>query len=172
VVDVEAGVHAAVLGQAHRHVGVVVDDRDLEALSQGARDPAEMVERHGEDDDGVHIPLALQDLLQMAAPPRRHPALDDLPGSPLSSRLRRIVLGPAHVRVFLHARQHSLGSGEQLALAVARVWLGAPPGRLQPATTVGGQDQVDTGLVEALPDLPPSRRAAVAEVEIDRGDDG
>ena len=53
VVVVEARVHAAELGQAHRHVAVVEDDRDAEALAQRRRDAAEVRHRHGEDDDRV-----------------------------------------------------------------------------------------------------------------------
>src|SRR5262245_15189055 len=50
VVVVEAGIHAAEHGQAHRHVAVVEDDRDVEALAQRRRDAAEVRHRHGEDD--------------------------------------------------------------------------------------------------------------------------
>ena len=45
VVPVEAGVHASELGQAHRHVAVVEDDRHAEPLAQRGRDPAQV--RHG-----------------------------------------------------------------------------------------------------------------------------
>ena len=60
VVPVEAGVHAAELRQAHRHVAVVEDDRDAEALAQGRRDAAQVRHRHGEDDDRIRA-LALDE---------------------------------------------------------------------------------------------------------------
>ena len=60
---------------------------------------------------------------------------------------------------------------EHLAFAVARVGLGAPPGRFDRGPAVRREDQVDPGLVHPLPDLPPGGRAAVPEMEVDRGDD-
>src|SRR5262245_3094589 len=70
VVVVEAGVHAAELGQAHRHVAVVEDDRDPEPLAQRRRDAPEVRHRHREDDDRVG-PLLLDESLEMAEPARR-----------------------------------------------------------------------------------------------------
>ena len=59
VVVVEPGVHAAELGQAHRHVAVVEDDRDAESLPQVGGDPAEVRHRDGEDEHRVG-PLPLR----------------------------------------------------------------------------------------------------------------
>jgi hypothetical protein len=36
---------------------------------------------------------------------------------------------------------------------------------------IGSEDQVDAGLIHAFPDLPPGRRAPIAEVQIDGRDD-
>src|SRR5262249_50386377 len=58
-----------------------------------------------------------------------------------------------------------------LALTVGRIRRGAPPGRLDRAAPVRRHDEVDALLVEPLPELPPGGRAAVAEVEVDRGRD-
>src|SRR6185437_1890827 len=60
---------------------------------------------------------------------------------------------------------------ERLALVKGRVRRGAPPRRLDRPAAVGGHDEVDTLLAEALPELPPGGGAAVAEVEVDRGRD-
>src|SRR5207237_5844593 len=42
----EARVHPAELGQAHRYVAVIEDDRDAEALPKEGRDSPQVVERH------------------------------------------------------------------------------------------------------------------------------
>ena len=79
VVDVEAGVHATELRQAHGHVAVVVDDRDAEPLPQRRRDAAQVAHRDGVDDNRVDVALALEDPLQVALPARGDPAPDGLP---------------------------------------------------------------------------------------------
>ena len=86
VVVVEARVHAAELGQAHRHVAVVEDDRHAELLAQRRRDPAEVRHRHGEDDDRVG-PLALDEPLEVPPPARRDPAPDRLAREPVGERV-------------------------------------------------------------------------------------
>src|SRR5262249_40589516 len=60
---------------------------------------------------------------------------------------------------------------ERLALDVGRVRRCPPPGRLDRPPAVRRDDEVDPLLVQPLPELPPGRRAAVAEVEVDRGGD-
>ena len=120
VVPVEAGVHAAELGQAHRHVAVVEHDRDAEALAQRGRDAAEVRHRHGEDDDRVG-PLALDEPLEVPAPARRHPAPDHLARHPVAEPVVRVVLGAAEVRVALQPRASVARAGERLALEVGRV---------------------------------------------------
>ena len=84
----------------------------------------------------------------------------------------RAVLGAPEVAVALQPREPAAGRGEALALDPGRVRRGAPPGRLDRPAAVRRHDQVDADLVQALPELPPRRRAAVAEVEVDRGRDG
>src|SRR5439155_324026 len=59
--------------------------------------------------------------------------------------------------------------GVQLGFAIERVRRRPPPGRFDRMSPVRCDDQIDADLVQALPELPPGRRAAVAEVEIDRG---
>src|ERR671939_350039 len=51
------------------------------------------------------------------------------------------------------------------AYAVGGVRLRSPPGALDRPAAVRRDDQVDARLVHPLPELPPGRRAAVAEVE-------
>ena len=171
MVPVEAGVHAAELRQAHRHVAVVEDDRDAEALAQGRRDAAQVRHRHREDDDRVR-PLALDEPVEVLLPARRHPAPDHLARHPVAEAVLRIVLGAAQVRVALEPRDEVARAGERLALAVGRVRRGAPPRRLDRPAAVRRDDEVDALLVQPLPELPPGGRAAVAEVEVDGGGDG
>ena len=171
VVVVEAGVHAAELGQAHRHVAVVEDDRDPEPLAQRRRDAAEVRHRHGEEDDRIGA-LPLDEPLEMAPPARRHDAPDRLARDAVERRLLRLVLRPAQVAVALEPRQAAADGGVRLALAVGRVRRRPPPGRLDRAAAVRRDDEVDAGLVHPLPELPPGGRAAVAEVEVDGGRDG
>ena len=172
MVVVEARVHAAELGQAHRHVAVVEDDRHAEALAQVGRDPAEVRHRHGEDDDRVDVLLRLEHPGQVPPPARRHPAPDRLARDLVERRLVRRVLGPPQVAVALDAREPGPHRGEALALRPGRVRRRPPPGRLDRPAAVGRHDQVDADLVEPLPELPPGGRAAVAEVEVDRRRDG
>ena len=117
VVVVEAGVHAAELGQAHWHVAVVEDHRHAEALAQVRGDAAEVRHRHGEDDDRVDVALALEHPGQVAPPARRHPAPDRLPRDLVERRLVGRVLRPAQVPVALDAREPGPNRGEALALA-------------------------------------------------------
>ncbi len=133
VVVVEAGVHAAELGQAHRHVAVVEDDRHGEPLAELRRHAAQVAHRHGEDDDGVDVPLALEDPLEVALPARRHPAPDHVADELVGRRVGRALLGTPDVRVALDAGDEVAAAGEQLTLAVAGVLLGAPPRRLRRA---------------------------------------
>src|SRR5262245_464927 len=93
VVDVEARVHAAELGQAHRHVAVVVDDRQLEALPQRRRDAAKVTHRDGEDDDRVHVALSFENSLEVPAPTWRDEAPERPPHELVARRIGRLVLG-------------------------------------------------------------------------------
>ena len=77
-VDVEAGVTPAVLRQAHRHIRVVVHDRNPEALAERRRNATQMAHRHRENDHGVDVPLTLEDSFEMPLPTRRHVAPDQL----------------------------------------------------------------------------------------------
>src|SRR5437764_7406343 len=169
VVVVEARVHAAELGQAHRHVAVVEDDRDAEALAQVRRDPAQVAHRDGEDDDSADVALALEDPLEVAPPARRHPAPDQLALQPAG--VAGLGLGAPQVAVALEPGGDAAGPRIGLALAVGRVRRRPPPGALDRPAAVRRDDQVDARLVHPLPELPPGGRAAVAKVEVDgRGD--
>src|SRR5215510_7687064 len=75
------------------------------------------------------------------------------------------------MRVALQLRDRVAGAGEELGLPVARVRLGPPPRSVDGSPSVWSHDQVAARLVEALPELPPGGRAAVAEVEVDRRGD-
>ena len=172
VVVVEPGVHAAELGQAHRHVSVVEDDRNREARAQGLRDPAQVAHRHREDDDGVDVSLSLEDPRDVPFPARCDEPPDRLPDEPVRHRVRRLLLGPAKERVALRPGDQITAFREHLPLPVARIRLGSPPGRLDCAAPVGGDDQVAAGPMQPFPELPPGRRAPVAEVEIDSRGDG
>ena len=172
MVVVEARVHAAELGQAHRHVAVVEDHRHAEALAQVGGDAAEVRHRDGEDDHRVDVALALQHLRQMTAPARGDPAPDRLARRAVEGGVLGPLLGAAEIPVALQPREPAAGGGEALALDPGRVRRGPPPGRLDRPAAVGRHDQVDADLVEPLPQLPPRGRAAVAVVEVDRGRDG
>ena len=165
-VVVEARVVAAELRQAHRHVAVVEDDRHAEPLAQQRRDPAEVAHRNGEDDDRVDVALPFEQVDEVPAPARRHPAPDRLAHEAVG--VARILLGPAQVAVALQPRGEVAHACERLALAEARVRRGPPPRRLDRSAAVRRDDQVAAGLVQPLPELPPRGRAAVAEVEVDR----
>src|SRR5438270_4643332 len=169
VVVVEARVHPAVLGQAHRDVAVVEDDRNAEPLTQRRRDAAEVRHRYGEDDDRVDVALALEDPLEMALPARRDPAPDQLALAPVG--VAGIGLGPPEVAVSPEPRGEIADPRVGLALAEGRVGRRAPPGTLDRPAAVGGHNQVDAGLVHPLPELPPGGGTAVAIVEVDRGGD-
>ena len=171
MVPVEAGVHAAELRQAHRHVAVVEDDRHAEALAQRRRDAAQVRHRDGEDDHRVG-PLALDQLLEVPAPARRHPAPDHLARHPVAETVLRIVLGAAQIAVALEPRDHVARARERLAFDVGRVRRRAPPGRFDRPPAVRRDDRGRHPPRRALPELPPRGRAAVAEVEVDGGRDG
>src|ERR671931_934831 len=116
VVVVEPRVHAAELGQAHRHVAVVEDDRDAEALAQVRGDPAQVAHRDGEDDDRVDVSLPLEDSLQVALPARRDEAPDQL--ALCTVRVAGLALGAAQVAVALEAGGEVADARVGLALAV------------------------------------------------------
>ena len=59
----------------------------------------------------------------------------------------------------------------RLALEVGRVRRGPPPRRLDRPPAVRRDDELGALVVQRLPELPPGGRAAVAEVEVDRGGD-
>ena len=111
----------------------------------------------------------LDEALEVPLPARRDPARDRLARELVERRLLGARLGAAEVAVALHAREHVADRLVRLALAVGRVRRGSPPGRLDRPAAIRRDDEVDAGLVHPLPELPPGRRAAVAEVEVDRG---
>ena len=173
MVVVEARVHAAELGQAHRHVAVVEDDRHAEALAQVGGDAAEVGHRHREDDHRVDVRSRSEHLRQVPPPARRHPAPDRLARQPVERATPRGAprRGAGSGRPSARARPRA-DRGEALALDVGRVRRRPPPGRLDRPAAVRRHDEVDAHLVQPLPELPPRGRAAVAEVEVDRGRDG
>src|SRR4029453_11924274 len=120
-----------------------------------------------EDEDGVG-PLALDETVEMAAPPRRHHPPDRLPREPVERAVLGAVLGTPQVAIALQPGQAVAQSGVALAFTIGRVRRSAPPRRLDRTAAVRRDDEVDPGLVEPLPELPPRGRAAVAEVEVDR----
>src|SRR5919197_6723130 len=128
VVVVEARVHSSELRQAHRHVAVVEDDRDAEALAQVRRDPAQVAHRNSEDDDRCDIALALEDPLHVALPARGDDAPDELALKAVG--VAGVGLGPAQVAVAFEPGGEVADAGVGLALAVGGVGLGAPPGAL------------------------------------------
>ena len=171
MVVVEPGVHAAELRQAHRHVAVVEDHRDAEPLAQIGGDPTEVRHRNGEDDHRVHVLLLLEHLRQVPAPARGDPTPDRLARSLVEHRVVGALLRAAEVAVALEPGEPASNRRVALALDAGRVRRRPPPGRLDRLAPVRRHDQVDTDLVQPLPELPPRRRAAVAEVEVDRGRD-
>ena len=142
VVVVEARVHAAELGQAHRHVAVVEDHRHAEALAQVGRDAAEVRHRDGEDDHRVDVLLGFEHLRQVPLPARRHPAPDRLAGRLVEDGLVRRLLGAAQVPVALQPREPAAHGGEALTLDPGRVRRRPPPRRLDRPAAVRGHDQV------------------------------
>ena len=170
VVVVEAGVHAAELGQAHRRVAVVEDDRDSEALAQSGRDAAEVRHRHGEDDHRVG-PLLLDEALEVAPPARRHEPPDRLARDPVAERSSGQSSARRRYRSPLSRASGVPRAGVRLALQVGRVGRRSPPGRLDRPAAVRRDDEIGALVVEALPELPPGGRAAVAKVEVDSGGD-
>ena len=103
----------------------------------------------------------------MPAPPWRHPAPDQLAGDPVAETVFRVLLGTPEVPVALDARDGVAEARERLALDVRRVRRCTPPRRLDRPPAVGRDDQLRPGLVEAFPELPPRRSAAVAKIEVD-----
>jgi hypothetical protein len=88
VVGVEPCVHAAELRQAHRHVAVVEDDRDAEAVAQRGGNSLQMGHRDREHDDGVR-PLPLDEAHQVPLPPRGDEAADRLARQAVERRVFR-----------------------------------------------------------------------------------
>src|SRR5262249_27891048 len=131
---------------------------------------AQVRHRHGEYDDRVGT-LALDELRQVPLPARRHPAPDQLAREPVAEPVLRAVLRAPQVRVALQPRGEVARAGERLALAEGRVRRRTPPRALDRPAAVRRDDEVGALLVEPLPELPPGRRAAVAEVEVDRRGD-
>jgi hypothetical protein len=119
--------------------------------------------RDGEDDDRVDITLPLEQVDEVRAPPGRNPAPDHFADPAVG--VPGILLGAAR------ATEQAAHPREELALEVAGVRRRPPPGALDRPAAVRGDDQVGAGLVQALPELPPGGRAAVAEVEVDGGRD-
>ena len=130
-----------------------------------------MRHRDGEDEHGVRS-LALDQPVEVAPPARRDDLPDRLAREPVEGAVLGALLGAAQVPVALQPREPAAQRGVALALAVGRVRRGAPPRRLDRPAAIRRDDEVDPRLVQPLPELPPGRRAAVAEVEVDRGGDG
>ena len=171
VVPVEARVHPAELGQAHRHVAVVEDDRHAVALAEVGRDAAQVRHRHGEDHNRVRA-LVTDQPVEVPAPARSHPPPDRLAGHPLAESILGVVLGPPQVRVALEPRDDVARPRERLSFEKGRVGGSTPPRRLDGTSAVGRDDEIDAFLIEALPELPPRGSAAVTEIEVDgRGGD-
>ena len=168
MVVVEAGIHAAELGQAHRHVAVVEDDRDAEPLAQRGRDATEVRHRNREEDDCIGA-LALDQSLEVTAPAGGDGPPDRLPGETVERALVGGVLTPPQIPIAFEAREAVPHRRIRLRLAVGGVGSRAPPGRLDRTAAIRRHDEVDAGLVHALPELPPRGRTAVAEVEVDGG---
>src|SRR2546425_2606126 len=104
----------------------------------------------------------------MPLPAGGHVAPDRLAREPVPERVFRVVLAAPEQRVALQASDDPTGSGEELSLTVDGIGRRPPPRRFDRPSAVRRDDEVDADLVEALPDLPPRGRAAVAEVEIGR----
>ena len=172
VVIVETGVHAAEFRQAHGDVAVVEHDRNAEPLTQAGGDPTQVGHRHGEDDHRGDVAFVLEDAFEMALPARRHIAPDGLACQLVADAVLGMTLGPPQQRISLEPSRQSPGARKELCLAIEGVGLRPPPGRLDGPSAVRGDDQVDADLVEAFPDLPPRRRAPVAEIEVGRRSDG
>src|SRR5438477_8642104 len=129
VVVVEARVHAAELGQAHRHVAVVEHNWNAEALAQRGRDAAEVRHRDREDDHRVRA-LLLDEPLEVAPPARGDEPPDRLARDAVERRVLGALLRPAQVAVAAEPREQVARGGVRLAFAVGRVRGGAPPRRL------------------------------------------
>ena len=171
MVGVEAGVHASVFRERHRDVAVVEGDRNPEALPERGRNPAKVRHGHGEDDHGVR-PLCLDQVLQMPLPARSYPAADRLACELVEAALLRVHLHPAQVAIPFEPRECAAHGLVRLALSERWVASYSPPRCLDRAPAVGRHHEVDPRLVHPLPELPPRRRAAVTEVEVDRRRDG
>src|SRR4029450_6681256 len=148
----------------------VEGDRDAEALTKRARDTPQMGHRDREDDDRVRA-LAVDELLEMPLPAGSDPAADRFTGQPVEAALLRVRLLTPEVAIALEPREHPAHRFVRLALPKRRVGGDAPPRRLPGSPAVRRDDEVDSRLGHALPQLPPRGRAAVAEVEVDRGRD-
>src|SRR2546430_2467728 len=168
VVVVEPRVHASELRQAHGHVTVVEHDWDVEPLAEPSRDAAQVCHRHREDDHRCNVTFPFEKALEMPLPAGRDVAPDRLAGEPVSHRVFRALLTPPEQRVAFQSSGDPAGPGEELGFAVEGIRRRAPPRRFDRPPAVGRDDEVDADLVEALPDLPPRRRAAVTEVEVGR----
>ena len=171
VVVVEARIHASELGQAHWHISVVENDRYPKPVAERRGYAAEMRHRDREEHNGIG-PLTLDEPLEMATPTRRDDAPDRLARDPVEPRLLRLVLGAPQVPVALEPCETASDGRIGLALAIGGVRSGTPPRRLDGPPTVGRDHEIDSGLVHPLPELPPGRSAAVAEVEVDCGCNG
>ncbi len=113
VVVVEARVHAAELGQAHRHVAVVEDHGHVEPLAQPCGYPAEVRHRHREDDHCRDVALSLEDPLDVALPPRRDVAPDRVARDLVADRVLGMLLCAPQQRVALEARRELARAGER-----------------------------------------------------------
>ena len=131
VVVVEARVHAAELGQAHRHVAVVEDDRDRRSAHEApSATPRRWligtVKTTTASTSRSRSRIRSRWRCQRGVTQRQIVSRTSLSTavSGGSSSARRMCVSP------FSARDEVAAAGEQLALAVARVRLGPPPRRL------------------------------------------
>jgi len=173
LVDAEAGGEALELRQAGRQVAVVEEHRLAVPGDQVGGHAGHVVEGDGQEEHGVDVRLLGQQAVERRPPARGDQGLRRPADQALAERLR---LPGGGLRVRGGGTPQAAGGIaqglEQVALALDRVGDGPPPQRLDGRALIGGHDQLDADLVQALEQLPPRRRAAERLLEIKRrGDD-
>src|SRR5438093_1260836 len=120
-VQVDASARDRLREHVERNVADVEHDGDAVAFTQPRGDAAEVRHRHGEHDHRGDVALALEDLLEVTLPARRHVAPDHLARELVDGVVGRILLGAAEVRVPPQPRGETARGCERLGLAVERV---------------------------------------------------
>src|SRR5439155_18618930 len=115
--------------------------------------------------------LALDRADEVAAKTGSDRGPDRSPHSAVDEGVVRLVLRASHELLPLETRRELPRRHERLAFQIHRIVDRPPPGRLDRASAVRGDDEVGTGLVEALPQLPPRGSDAVSVREVDRRSD-